>query len=660
MLVFTQRQRALLELQRRRHDRDTYTKPLLATFHDDEDDNDFFHNFNTNILPHDNLLTDELNQYASVRAFYDELVVQTALVSHRDFWQRYYYRTDSLDRVVRELAEASGRSGGGNTMRKDHPPQSESTTAPKTTAEDETEIVSSPAAARFAQVPEVLQPDEPKTTTLLADRPSKESMKERLVSSSSSTSRDHQRRNRRQRESVGPLSLFSFVLPQMSQITPSLPDLMPATTMESQSSSSAAASAVVSSPTNHPSKNDHDQSTPPPPVGIVAAVTSSRHEEDLHNDDDDGRIIATVETTTTRQDGILMDDEEETTSSPAADAIVFSAKRSPMTTLMGTFFGDHCRGSGDTMKTTKQQPRRVKSLGSAAIRHHPRPSPTTGDMMNHRRASSGSPLVRLMPFLVHNNTNKGQHTNHVANHPATTDEADNDDDDDAVTTTSPIKTVFVPKATRQHDGNNEPCLGHDDRNDDEDDETDDLTNDDDKPAPAAAASTSGGEVISLILLAITLFIVVLAYLAGEHQGVVDHFVTPYYNGLCAPYIPSLRLPSRSFAVEAPWWAPGWHDGFRIVCGDDRVQTRLEWDEYSRGKFRFTLREIRPNTDNGHRQQKKKQVTNNNNKKRNNNKTTLYQGKRWQSARVMANEIVLQKSDGTVTTIPAPWQLQLLL
>jgi hypothetical protein len=643
MLVFTKRQRALLEIQRRRNDRDTYTKPLLhlSLSCDDDEEDDFFHDFDVNIYPDEDILDGELVKYSSVRSFYDELVVQTQLVSHRDFWQRYFCRTHSIDRVVRELSlSASGDNHHGNNNNNIH-------------------SSSSPLSSSSHSDEEDAGQPQPQRGLLLAERPDKQTMMDRLAFNPSHTTT--RRTTTRPRESLGPMSLFAFVLPQMSQITTQAPDLLPATTMESSSSSNAAVS-----PKTIGRENGHMLAEMASPVDETATATTTSVVTHHNN------VVVEVNPSTIENPSVVArakdGDDDETTST--TDNIVLNKNKAGTTThtpthkmagssLLGAlFFGDKCRGATKHTMTQHRRPssRRAQSLGGTgppSSRRHPE------DQHHHKKNRR---RTTVSPSLLFRSC--GPSNNLLA--------MEDDDDDgneidyeyvDNKATTSPIKTIFVPNniakagspySSKEEDGSWENLDGPPSSTSDDND---------DKSVPPTSSSTATTEFMSVLHIVLAVLIATIFHQLGE-RGVSD-LTIPYYNGLCAPYIPFLKLPLHNFAVEAPWWAPGWHDGFRVVCGPYRVQTRLEWRESrTAGMFQLTL--LTTVDSNDSEPQAKKRMK----KKKIESPKILYQsGKRLQSARVMANEIIVvpqQPPTGsshnakvaTTTTIPAPWKLRI--
>jgi hypothetical protein len=657
MLVFTKRQRALLEIQRRRNDRDTYTKPLqLAFSHDvDDEDEDFFHDFDVNLYPHEDILDGELVKYSSVRSYYDELVVQTQLVSHRDFWQRYFYRTHSIDRVVRELSATTASGGGNNHHGNNHHGNNDnniihSYSSPSSSSHSDPEDAEEDAGPQ--------QQQQPPRGLLMAERPDKQTMMDRLAFESNST-----RRTTRPRESLGPMSLFAFVLPQMSQIT-TQPDLLPATTMESSSSSSTNNAAELSPTTMQPQRRENDNNIVAemaPPVDETATATTTSVLTNQHV------LEVNLSSEPSHVEARPNDEEDETTSTTDNVLNIVQKNKAGATpnnikmagsSLLGAFFGDKCRGTKN--KTTHRRPsRRAQSLGTGQPSSRRRPEDQHQKKKNQRRTT-------VSPSLLFRSC--GPSTNLLSLE-------DNDDDydeveyeyDDNEATTSPIKAIFVPNMAKA----GSPFS----RSQEEDDSWENLdgpppstSDDNDKSAPATS-STATSEFMSVLHIVLAVLIATIFHQLGE-RGVSD-LTIPYYNGLCAPYIPFLKLPLHNFAVEAPWWAPGWHDGFRVVCGPYRVQTRLEWRESrTAGTFQLTLLTTvgssLSHNDNVSDPQIKKMMK----KKKNEPPKILYQsGKRLQSARVMANEIIVvpqqphtgsshAKVATTSTSIPAPWKLRI--
>ena len=101
MFAITLQQRAIAEIDRRRGRRETYTEKLPR---DAPDLKPFLMDFYRNIMfQRQAEMQQELLQYPStVQKFYKELVVNATLATE-DFWQRYYYRTGSVERVMAEL-----------------------------------------------------------------------------------------------------------------------------------------------------------------------------------------------------------------------------------------------------------------------------------------------------------------------------------------------------------------------------------------------------------------------------------------------------------------------------------------------------------------------------------------------------------------------------
>ena len=104
--MFTsKKQRALQEIEARRGRIETYTEPLpidTAT-----DIPDFLSHFYRHILfqqRNDEGIQLELQLHAATTGkFYNELVLQQKTIAYEDFWQRYFYRTNSVERVMNEL-----------------------------------------------------------------------------------------------------------------------------------------------------------------------------------------------------------------------------------------------------------------------------------------------------------------------------------------------------------------------------------------------------------------------------------------------------------------------------------------------------------------------------------------------------------------------------
>ena len=101
MFAFTKRQRAVAEMERRRGQAATYTTPLPR---DAPDLKAFLSEFYRHIIfQKQDEMRAELQKYPSAGALYQQLVVQEKRVAYEDFWQRYYYRTTSVERVQTEL-----------------------------------------------------------------------------------------------------------------------------------------------------------------------------------------------------------------------------------------------------------------------------------------------------------------------------------------------------------------------------------------------------------------------------------------------------------------------------------------------------------------------------------------------------------------------------
>lgn len=99
MLAYAKRQRAVKEIDRRRRDLKTYTDPLDESR---EDLHDFLDDFDSDILSKKQVEMQQIFlEHPVVQGFYRELVPN--VVEHDDFWQRYYYRTSSTDRVLLDL-----------------------------------------------------------------------------------------------------------------------------------------------------------------------------------------------------------------------------------------------------------------------------------------------------------------------------------------------------------------------------------------------------------------------------------------------------------------------------------------------------------------------------------------------------------------------------
>lgn len=103
MLAFAKKQRALAEIHRRRGDLNTYTQPLKRS----GEMKAFLSTFYSDIL-----FSRELHlactEFPIVGELYKELV--PSQIAHEDFWQRYFYRTQSVDRVMRELDQQRAES----------------------------------------------------------------------------------------------------------------------------------------------------------------------------------------------------------------------------------------------------------------------------------------------------------------------------------------------------------------------------------------------------------------------------------------------------------------------------------------------------------------------------------------------------------------------
>jgi hypothetical protein len=103
-----QQQRALKEIEIRRGRIETYVDPLP---NNDPDMKEFLLHFYRHILFHRTMITEECNLYPhTVQYHYHELVLQQKIISHEDFWQRYFYRTSSIERVVVELEQLDQES----------------------------------------------------------------------------------------------------------------------------------------------------------------------------------------------------------------------------------------------------------------------------------------------------------------------------------------------------------------------------------------------------------------------------------------------------------------------------------------------------------------------------------------------------------------------
>ena len=103
MFAFAKRQRALIEIERRRGDEATYTTPLDRSAPDFKE---FLEDFYRNVLfkQRQQLHAERLRHPTTVGRHFDELVVRRKALAYEDFWQRYRYRTD-VDRVTAELDE---------------------------------------------------------------------------------------------------------------------------------------------------------------------------------------------------------------------------------------------------------------------------------------------------------------------------------------------------------------------------------------------------------------------------------------------------------------------------------------------------------------------------------------------------------------------------
>ena len=109
MFTFTKRQRALSEMDRRRSAEETYTTPLKGNDStgitiDPQEIKVFLQDFYKQIIFQPAVLQTELTDHAdTVGVFYQRLVVESKTLSKEDFWQRYFYRTSNVDRVMAEL-----------------------------------------------------------------------------------------------------------------------------------------------------------------------------------------------------------------------------------------------------------------------------------------------------------------------------------------------------------------------------------------------------------------------------------------------------------------------------------------------------------------------------------------------------------------------------
>lgn len=103
MFTFTKKQRAVAEIERRRGQESTYTTPLPR---DALDLKDFLSEFYRNILfkRQADMNADLLQFPQTVGKHYKNLVPNS--IAYEDFWQRYYYRTASIERVMAELEAA--------------------------------------------------------------------------------------------------------------------------------------------------------------------------------------------------------------------------------------------------------------------------------------------------------------------------------------------------------------------------------------------------------------------------------------------------------------------------------------------------------------------------------------------------------------------------
>ena len=116
MFAFTKHKRAVVEQERRRSNKDTYTTPL-DTSGGGTEMKEFLMDFYRNILfKRREEMKQELELYpTTVGTYYRELVVSSSssnndsnqkFLSSEDFWQRYYYRCKNLDRIATELEKA--------------------------------------------------------------------------------------------------------------------------------------------------------------------------------------------------------------------------------------------------------------------------------------------------------------------------------------------------------------------------------------------------------------------------------------------------------------------------------------------------------------------------------------------------------------------------
>ena len=103
MFSFVNRQRANSELERRKGDAATYTSPLDGG---GPEMKDFLADFYRNVLfkQRDEMNDILINNPKTVGKLYSELV--PAQVTNEDFWQRYYYRCGSMERIQNDLAAA--------------------------------------------------------------------------------------------------------------------------------------------------------------------------------------------------------------------------------------------------------------------------------------------------------------------------------------------------------------------------------------------------------------------------------------------------------------------------------------------------------------------------------------------------------------------------
>jgi hypothetical protein len=103
MFSSNKKQRALKEIELRRNRRETYIEPLPGNAADMKE---FLMHFYRDVLFHRTMISEECNLYPnSVKVHYNEVVLQQKLISYEDFWQRYFYRTSSVERVIQELEQ---------------------------------------------------------------------------------------------------------------------------------------------------------------------------------------------------------------------------------------------------------------------------------------------------------------------------------------------------------------------------------------------------------------------------------------------------------------------------------------------------------------------------------------------------------------------------